>query len=88
MSQHKSEALEVQGDWSGDLGELIAKNAELLFKVDQVMLEDALLDKVDSIDMMARVDPVGSGAVSGFACCRSRARRCCCRRSTTWRSAR
>lgn len=30
------------------------------------MLEDALLDKVDSIDMMARVDPVGSGAVSGF----------------------
>lgn len=44
------------------------KRAELLFKVDQSMLEDALLDKVDMIDMHATVggmDDVGS--ISAFS---------------------
>ena len=42
------------------------KRAELLFKVDASMLEDALLDKVDAVDMLAKVDAGSFGAVSGY----------------------
>jgi len=41
------------------------KRAELLFRVDQSMIEDALLDKTDSIDMHAEVW-AGTQTVSAF----------------------
>lgn len=44
------------------------KRAELLFKVDMSMLEDALLDKVDSFDMYAQVGGMDDvGGVSAFS---------------------
>ena len=43
-----------------------SKRAELLFKVDQSVLEDALLDRVDLIDMHAQVSAGSMGTVSAF----------------------
>ena len=43
------------------------KRAALLYKVDQSLLEDAFLDKVDSIDMHAQVGGRDLGTVSAFS---------------------
>ena len=43
-----------------------SKRAALLYKVDQGLLEDAFLDKVDSIDMHAEIDAGRYGTVSAY----------------------
>ena len=43
-----------------------SKRAALLYKVDQSLLEDAFLDKVDSIDMHAEIDAGRYGTVSAY----------------------
>ena len=43
-----------------------SKRAALLYKVDQSLLEDAFLDKVDSIDMHAEVDAGRYGTISAY----------------------
>ena len=52
------EAVAALGDHS--------KRAALLYKVDQSLLEDAFLDKVDSIDMHAEIDAGRYGTVSAY----------------------
>jgi len=43
-----------------------SKRATLLYKVDQSLLEDAFLDKIDSIDMHAEIDAGRYGTVSAY----------------------
>ena len=43
-----------------------SKRAALLYKVDQSLLEDAFLDKVDSIDMHAEIDAGRYGTISAY----------------------
>ena len=43
-----------------------SKRAALLYKVDQSLLEDAFLDKVDSIDMHAEIDAGSFGPISAY----------------------
>lgn len=43
-----------------------SKRAALLYKVDQSLLEDAFLDKIDSIDMHAEIDAGRYGTVSAY----------------------